>query len=33
MDIQVRKARPADVEFARALYFETMRAMIEPVFG
>jgi ribosomal protein S18 acetylase RimI-like enzyme len=33
MDIQVRAARPADMEFARALYFETMRGMIEPLFG
>jgi hypothetical protein len=33
MDIQLRKARPADVDFARALYFETMRGMIEPLFG
>ena len=33
MDIQLREARPADVDFARALYFETMRGMIEPLFG
>jgi hypothetical protein len=33
MDIQVREARPADMDFARALYFETMRGMIEPLFG
>jgi ribosomal protein S18 acetylase RimI-like enzyme len=33
MDIQVREARPADMDFARALYFETMRGMIEPPFG
>jgi len=33
MEIQVRDARPADVDFARALYFETMRGMIEPLFG
>jgi ribosomal protein S18 acetylase RimI-like enzyme len=33
VDIQVRQARQADVDFARALYFETMRGMIEPVFG
>src|SRR5580765_3642655 len=33
MDIQVREASPADMDFARALYFETMRGMIEPLFG
>ena len=33
MDIQLREARPADVDFARALYFETMRGMIEPLLG
>ena len=29
----MREARPANVDFARALYFETMRGMIEPLFG
>jgi len=33
MDIQLREALPADVDFARALYFETMRGLIEPLFG
>lgn len=33
MDIHVREAGPADVSFARALYFETMREMIESNFG
>jgi ribosomal protein S18 acetylase RimI-like enzyme len=33
MEIHVREARPTDVDFARALYFETMRGMIEVVFG
>src|SRR5580698_6425355 len=33
MEIHVREALPADVDFARALYFETMRAMIESMFG
>jgi GNAT superfamily N-acetyltransferase len=33
MEIHVREALPADVDFARSLYFEAMRAMIEPIFG
>jgi ribosomal protein S18 acetylase RimI-like enzyme len=33
MDIQQRPARPTDLDFARALYFETMRGLIEPLFG
>src|SRR5581483_1803406 len=33
MEIHVRQALPADVDFARSLYFETMRGMIESVFG
>jgi ribosomal protein S18 acetylase RimI-like enzyme len=33
MEIYVREARPADVDFARALYFQTMRGMIDPLFG
>ena len=33
MDIQVRETRPADRDFARALYFETMRGLIEPLLG
>jgi hypothetical protein len=33
MEIHLREALPADGEFARALYFETMRAMIESIFG
>jgi ribosomal protein S18 acetylase RimI-like enzyme len=33
MEIHVREARAADVDFARALYFETMRGMIEATFG
>ena len=32
MEIHLREARPADVDFARALYFETMRGMIESAF-
>jgi len=33
MEIHVREARSADVDFARSLYFETMRVMIESAFG
>lgn len=33
MEIHLREACPADVDFARALYFETMRGMIESTFG
>jgi len=33
MKIHVREALPADVDLARALYFETMRPMIESLFG
>jgi len=33
MEIHLREARPADVDFARSLYFETMRGMIESAFG
>jgi hypothetical protein len=33
MEIHVREALPPDVDFARALYFKTMRAMIESLFG
>jgi ribosomal protein S18 acetylase RimI-like enzyme len=33
MEIHVREAWPADVHFARALYFETMREMIESTLG
>ena len=33
MEIHVREAGPADVDFARSLYFETMRGMIESTFG
>jgi ribosomal protein S18 acetylase RimI-like enzyme len=33
MEIHVREALPTDVDFARALYFKTMRAMIESIFG
>src|SRR5262249_30804207 len=33
MEIQLRKACQEDVNFARALYFETMRWLIEPLFG
>ena len=33
MEIHVREALPTDTDFARALYFETMRAMIESIFG
>lgn len=33
MEIQVREARPTDVDFARSLYFETMRGLIESTFG
>jgi GNAT superfamily N-acetyltransferase len=33
MKIFVRPALPSDVDFARGLYFETMRATIEPLFG
>lgn len=33
MEIHVREARAADVDFARSLYFETMRAMIESAMG
>jgi len=29
----MREARPADLDFARVLYFETMRGLIEPLFG
>src|SRR5580698_4063350 len=32
MNIQLRAANPADFGFAQALYFETMRSMIEPLF-
>lgn len=33
MEIHVREADAADAEFARSLYFRTMRGMIEPLFG
>jgi GNAT superfamily N-acetyltransferase len=33
MDIRFRKARARDFDFARGLYFETMRWMIERLFG
>jgi ribosomal protein S18 acetylase RimI-like enzyme len=33
MEIHVREARLADADFARSLYFETMRRMIEAKFG
>jgi len=33
MEIHLREAGPADVDFARSLYFETMRGMIESLFG
>lgn len=33
MNIQIRRARATDTEFARAVYFETMRDRIEPLFG
>ncbi|HKV98582.1 MAG TPA: GNAT family N-acetyltransferase [Vicinamibacterales bacterium] len=33
MDIRLREARSGDIEFARALYLETMRGLIEPLFG
>lgn len=33
MEIHVREALPTDMDFARGLYFETMRAMIESTFG
>jgi len=33
MDLHLREASQADIAFARSLYFETMRGMIEPLFG
>jgi len=33
METYVREAGIADVEFARSLYFQTMRTMIECLFG
>src|SRR5580658_7832829 len=33
MEVHVREANLADVEFARSLYFQTMRGMIESLFG
>ena len=33
MEIQLRAALPPDVDFAKALYFTTMRANIESLFG
>jgi ribosomal protein S18 acetylase RimI-like enzyme len=33
MEIHLREAGQADVYFARSLYFETMRGMIESLFG
>jgi hypothetical protein len=33
MEVHVREASVADVEFARSLYFRTMRGMIESLFG
>ena len=33
MEVHVREANVADVEFARSLYFQTMRGMIESLFG
>lgn len=33
MDIKVREASSTDMDFARSLYFETMRGMIESTFG
>jgi len=33
MEIHLRNAGPADLDFARSLYFETMRGMIESLFG
>ena len=33
MEIHLRKNDSADVDFARSLYVETMREMIEPLFG
>jgi len=33
LTVKLRDARPEDFEFARALYFETMRWVIERLFG
>jgi ribosomal protein S18 acetylase RimI-like enzyme len=33
MEFHVREALPTDVDFARNLYFQTMRGMIESLFG
>jgi ribosomal protein S18 acetylase RimI-like enzyme len=33
MEVHVREANVADFEFARSLYFQTMRPMIESLFG
>ena len=33
LDIRLRAYQPRDFGFARALYFETMRWAIEPIFG
>ncbi len=33
MEVHVREANVADVEFARSVYFRTMRGMIESLFG
>jgi ribosomal protein S18 acetylase RimI-like enzyme len=33
MDIRLRASQPRDFDFARRVYFETMRSMIERLFG